>query len=102
MGDMCSRWEADGARWEPHVLYGSRMNCMGPAYPMGDRWHHMGDAWDVWRPYESCVHYMGAMCNILEVDGSHMVPSASFTVPSGSHMVHKAQIWCTDLHMAPI
>jgi hypothetical protein len=81
------------------VLYGSHMNCMGPAYHIGDRWHHLGDAWDVWGPCESCVHHMGA---ILEVDGSHMVPSVSFTVPSDSHMVHEAQIWCTQLHMAPI
>jgi hypothetical protein len=78
------------------------MNCMGLAYPMGDRWHHMGAAWDVWGPYESCVHRMGAMCNILEVDGSHKAPTDSFTVPSGSHKVHKSQIWYTQLHMAPI
>jgi hypothetical protein len=86
-----------------HAVHMAPMqNCMGPAYPMGKRWHHLGAAGDGWGPYESCVHHMGAMCNILEVDGSHMVPSASFTVPSGSHTVHKAQIWCTQLHMVPI
>jgi hypothetical protein len=88
MGAMCSGWEADGARWELHVLYGSRMNCMGPAYPMGERWHHLGGAWDVWGPYESCAHHMGAMYT------SWLAPIWCHLPPLQCHL---APIRCTRL-----
>jgi hypothetical protein len=81
------------AVWELHELSGT---CI----PMGDRWHHLGAAWDVWGPCESCVHHMGAICT---VDGSDMVPSASFIVPSGSHMAQGSNMVHTALngpHMA--
>jgi hypothetical protein len=110
MGAMCSRWEADGARWEMHVLYGSRMNCMGPAYPMGERWHHLGAAWDVWGPYESCVHRMVAMCTSwLAPIWCHLPPLechlSAIWLPSGvqgSNMVHMFHTAPYGPHMACI
>jgi hypothetical protein len=108
MGAMCFRWEADGARWELHVLYGSRMNCMGPAYPLGERWHHLGAAWDgghmrvhtIWEPCAP-VGWLpyGAICLLYSViwlpsgaqgsQGSNMV----HTAPYGPHMAHASPIW---------
>jgi hypothetical protein len=116
MCHMEAIWELCAPGGRRMVPDGSCMCRMGaiylPSYPMGDRWHHMGATWDVWGAYESRVQSMGAMCNILEVDGSHMVPSASFTEPSGSHHQYGticlpyAAIWLPYLshkmHMAPI
>jgi hypothetical protein len=71
---------------EPHVLCGSRMNLelMGPAYPMGDRWHHVGDAWDLVGPYESCVHCMGAQGSNM-VKQLHMAPILAHAAPIWHH-----------------
>jgi hypothetical protein len=116
-GAMCARWEADApdrtclqtmgvtccgwhqigatcAIWELHALYGSHIHHMGGG------WHHMVTTRNIWGSDGSRVSHVGAVCTILEADGTIWEPQLSYDGqmvaiwwPYGGHMGTLCAMW---------